>query len=57
MPDYEHLHDAAVAAGEDYYFDPDTGLLVMTELAHRRRGSCCKSRCRHCPFGNQPPGW
>jgi len=52
-PPPEHaaaLHRAAVAAGEAYYFDPDTGFLVMTELHHLARGECCGNICRHCPF-------
>lgn len=35
--------------GRDYYFE--NGLLVMTEDYLRRRGYCCKSGCRHCPYG------
>lgn len=33
----------------DYYFD--NGLLVFTEFYHKKRGYCCKSGCRHCPYG------
>lgn len=50
----EELHDRAVARGEDYYFDPRTGLLVMTAPALRARGECCGSGCRHCPFSADP---
>ena len=32
----------------DYYFE--NGLLVYTAAFHRKRGSCCGSGCRHCPF-------
>ncbi len=46
----QERHDQAVSRGEDYYFDPDTGLLVMTGPALRARGECCGSGCRHCPF-------
>lgn len=35
--------------GEDYYFDGP--YLVFTEAYHRRRGYCCHSGCRHCPYG------
>ncbi len=35
--------------GEDYYFDGP--YLVFTEAYHRRRGFCCHSGCRHCPYG------
>ena len=34
---------------EDFYFDPG-GMVVFTEAYHRRRGYCCGSGCRHCPF-------
>ena len=44
------IHRAAVLAEERTYLDPDTGLTVLTELAHLRRGSCCGSACRHCPY-------
>jgi hypothetical protein len=36
--------------GIDYYFNED-GLMVFTEAYHRKRGSCCKNKCRHCPWG------
>ncbi len=45
------LHREAVARGERTYADPKTGFVVMTELAHLRRGRCCGSACRHCPYG------
>ncbi len=47
------LHDKAVARGDEYYIDPLTGFLTMTELHHLARGSCCENNCRHCPFGSQ----
>nr|WP_205500308.1 DUF5522 domain-containing protein [Rufibacter sp. SYSU D00308] len=34
----------------DYYFN-EQGLMVFTEQYHRRRGYCCQSGCRHCPYG------
>jgi len=43
-------HDTAVAAGQRSYFDPVTGLLVLTVTTHLDRGSCCNSGCRHCPW-------
>jgi hypothetical protein len=45
--------DAPLVEGRDYYFDPD-GLWVMTARYLRRRGYCCGSGCRHCPYGNAP---
>lgn len=38
--------------GEDYYLED--GKWVFTELWHRKRGYCCLSTCRHCPWGSQP---
>jgi hypothetical protein len=35
---------------EDYYFN-EHGLLIFTEHYHLKRGYCCRSRCRHCPYG------
>jgi hypothetical protein len=32
----------------DYYFEH--GLLVYTSAFHLKRGSCCGSGCRHCPY-------
>ncbi len=32
----------------DYYFEG--GLLVYTAAFHLKRGSCCGSGCRHCPY-------
>ncbi|HXE08679.1 MAG TPA: DUF5522 domain-containing protein [Acidobacteriaceae bacterium] len=36
---------------EDYYFDGT--YLVFTEAYHRKRGYCCNSGCRHCPWREQ----
>ena len=32
----------------DFYFE--RGLLVYTAAYHLKRGSCCGSGCRHCPY-------
>ena len=34
---------------EDCYFDGP--YIVFTEAYHLRRGYCCQSGCRHCPYG------
>ncbi|MBA4852441.1 DUF5522 domain-containing protein [Emticicia sp. BO119] len=34
---------------EDYYMEGD--LMVFTDIYHKKRGYCCKSGCRHCPYG------
>ncbi len=43
-------HAAALAAGEQGYLDPETGLFVMTSATLLERGTCCDSGCRHCPY-------
>lgn len=35
----------------DYYIDAGN-LLVFTAWYHLKRGSCCGSGCRHCPYGH-----
>ncbi|MBK7854614.1 MAG: hypothetical protein IPJ79_06600 [Bacteroidetes bacterium] len=35
---------------EDYYLTPE-GFIVFTEKYHLKRGYCCQSGCRHCPYG------
>lgn len=37
------------ATSGDFYFD-DAGRMVFTAAYHRRRGFCCGSGCRHCPY-------
>ncbi|WP_306415981.1 DUF5522 domain-containing protein [Fulvivirga ulvae] len=32
-----------------YYIE--NGLYVFTEAYHLKRGYCCQSGCRHCPYG------
>ncbi|MEO0603657.1 MAG: DUF5522 domain-containing protein [Myxococcota bacterium] len=49
-PPWREVHARALAAGATTYIDPATGYRVFTEIAHRQRGSCCGSACRHCPF-------
>ena len=35
---------------EDFYTSPE-GYIVFTEKYHLKRGYCCKSGCKHCPYG------
>ncbi|WP_461126916.1 DUF5522 domain-containing protein [Spirosoma aerophilum] len=37
-------------ADDDYYYTPE-GFVVFTAAYHLKRGYCCKSGCRHCPYG------
>ncbi len=34
----------------DFYYTPE-GYKCFTEKYHLKRGYCCKSGCRHCPYG------
>lgn len=43
-----HDEPPPLVLGEDYYIED--GLLVMTATHHKKRGSCCGSGCRWCPF-------
>lgn len=35
--------------GDDFYFEG--AMMVFTERFLLRRGYCCESGCRHCPYG------
>lgn len=37
--------------GVDYYLEGDK--FVFTAEYHLKRGYCCNSKCRHCPYGDQ----
>jgi hypothetical protein len=37
--------------GLDYYME--AGRLVFTALYHLKRGHCCNSGCRHCPYRDE----
>jgi len=45
---------SAMKENEFFYFLPN-GYMVFTEAYHIKRGYCCKSGCRHCPFGFKNP--
>ncbi len=40
--------------GEDYYVE--NGCWVFTAAYHVKRGYCCGSGCRHCPYGEKGTG-
>jgi hypothetical protein len=40
---------AEFVEGIDFYIEKE--YRVMTEWYHLKRGYCCKSGCRHCPYG------
>ncbi len=43
--------EATLVEGEDFYMDGE--YLVFTAAYHRKRGYCCGSRCRHCPYSDE----
>jgi hypothetical protein len=43
-------HVEALRARSDTYVDPRSGLTVLTAGYLARRGYCCDSGCRHCPY-------
>ena len=34
---------------EEFYYSKE-GYIVYTETYHLKRGYCCDSNCRHCPY-------
>jgi hypothetical protein len=48
MPEPEAPKPPAEPDQEDFYFDGP--YLVFTEAYHLKRGFCCNSGCRHCPY-------
>ena len=43
------LAERELVEGEDFYYD-ENGLLVFSATYHLKRGTCCESGCRHCPY-------
>jgi len=37
-------------ADDEFYLNPE-GFIVFTEKYLLKRGYCCKSGCKHCPYG------
>ena len=50
IADIEEVHQKACAECKETYIDPATGYSVFTAYSHTKRGKCCGSGCRHCPF-------
>jgi len=44
------MNDSAeMIEGQDFYWDGP--YMVFTAEYLRKRGFCCRSGCRHCPYG------
>ncbi len=44
----DHIKNIPIAPGDRY--KSEEGFWVFTEQYHLKRGHCCNSGCRHCPF-------
>ena len=56
MADVEELKERRpLVEGVDFY--REGAYVVFTEGYHLRRGYCCESGCRHCPYGAEPDGF
>lgn len=50
QPPTEHDNPASVASESEEDFYTENGFVVFTASFLRRRGYCCESGCRHCPY-------
>ncbi len=50
--DREAQREPPTLSPEDYYFEGQ--FMVFTAAYHLKRGYCCGSGCRHCPYREQP---
>ena len=48
-PKKEELKNDPLPEGVDFYVNED-GFFVFTEAYHLKRGTCCGSGCKHCPY-------
>lgn len=53
IEDWITVHKRACDENKMFYKDPKTGYSVFTKLAHLKRGKCCGSGCRHCPYAHE----
>ena len=44
------MSENTIKENEDYYYN-EQGYKVFTDKFHLKRGYCCKSGCKHCPYG------
>jgi hypothetical protein len=51
-PTADETRAAPALLPEDYYFEGP--YMVFTAAYHLKRGYCCESGCRHCPYGKSP---
>lgn len=52
-PFYDEImkrHKEAIINNQDIYIDPETEFTVLTAEFLLKRGYCCETGCRHCPY-------
>ncbi|MEQ8362645.1 MAG: DUF5522 domain-containing protein [Cyclobacteriaceae bacterium] len=47
-PDFTRYQTSQLVEGIDFYME--SGMYVFTKWYHIKRGYCCNSGCRHCPY-------
>lgn len=47
----QQLHKKACQEHQYWYVDPESGFRVLTAFFLKKREYCCRSGCRHCPYG------
>ena len=47
---WDERHQQACESQQDTYVDPQTGYQVFSAHGLKKRGACCGSGCRHCPY-------
>jgi hypothetical protein len=45
------MYNKRIPLEDDDFYLNEQGYKVFTEKYHLKRGHCCKSGCRHCPYG------
>jgi hypothetical protein len=51
MPDSMNGFSKRSHLDPDEFYVNEDGYVVFTEKYHLKRGYCCKSGCKHCPYG------
>ena len=47
--DFSSFSKRSSLDSDDYYIGKD-GYIIFTEKYHLKRGYCCGSGCKHCPY-------
>ena len=45
-----YVQETTKKSSEPDFYKDENGRFVMTESFHIKRGSCCGSKCKHCPY-------